>query len=103
MDLCKTPCADIKVHEGNENPKDIEVLSLVSNANSNSQLQNYIFKDGGIVRLYFRTTIMRYTITEDYTALSMIGEIGGYVGLLLGVAAVDIIHVIDRIWPKLRC
>ena len=53
--------------------------------------------------MYFRTTIPRYTITEDYTALSMIGEIGGYVGLLLGVAVVDIIHVIDRIWPKIRC
>ena len=50
------------------------------------------------MRLYFEKTIVRYTIAEDYTALSMIGEMGGYVGLLLGVAAVDVIQVIDRIW-----
>ena len=37
----------------------------------------------------------------DYTWVSMVAEIGGYVGLLLGFAVVDIVFAIDRVWPKI--
>ena len=37
----------------------------------------------------------------DYTWLSMVAEFGGYVGLLLGVAVIDLALKIDRIWPKI--
>ena len=36
----------------------------------------------------------------NYTWVSMIAEIGGYVGLFLGIAVVDIVFAMDRIWPK---
>ena len=35
----------------------------------------------------------------NYTWVSMVAEIGGYVGLLLGIAVVDIVFAMDRIWP----
>ena len=59
------------------------------------------FQGGGIVRLYFYMSVIQKTITEDYTLLSTVGEIGGYVGLLLGVAVVDFIYIIDRVWPMI--
>ena len=34
----------------------------------------------------------------DYTWLSMVAEFGGYVGLLLGVAVVDVAFALDRVW-----
>ena len=37
----------------------------------------------------------------DYTWVSLVAEIGGYVGLLLGFAVVDIIFALERVWPKL--
>ena len=37
----------------------------------------------------------------DYTWVSMVAEIGGYVGLLLGFAVVDIIFAMDRVWQKI--
>ena len=46
-------------------------------------------------------SVIQKTITEDYTLLSTVGEIGGYVGLLLGVAVVDFIYIIDRVWPMI--
>ena len=40
------------------------------------------------------------TIAEDYTWVSMVAEIGGYVGLLLGVAVLDCVHLIDSVWQR---
>ena len=41
------------------------------------------------------------TTVEDYTWVSMVAEIGGYVGLLLGVAVLDCIHLMDAVWIKM--
>ena len=37
----------------------------------------------------------------DYTWLSMVAEIGGYVGLLLGISLVDIAFALDSSWSPL--
>ena len=41
------------------------------------------------------------TIAEDYTWVSMVAEIGGYVGLFLGVAVLDCVYVLEAVWPKM--
>jgi hypothetical protein len=36
----------------------------------------------------------------DYKWLSMVAEIGGYVGLMLGVAVVDVTSVISKLYRR---
>jgi hypothetical protein len=47
-----------------------------------------------LVRVVLKTRILAYTW------LSMVAEIGGYVGLLLGAAVVDIAFLMDRMWSR---
>ena len=61
-----------------------------------------LFKTHGRIRLYFPARVVVKTSVEDYTWISMVAEIGGYVGLFLGVAVVDCVHVMDVAWPKLK-
>ena len=48
--------------------------------------------------MYLGKAIVVRRSVLDYTWLSMVAEIGGYVGLLLGVAVVDIAFALDRVW-----
>ena len=50
------------------------------------------------LRMYLGIRIVVRRNVLDYTWLSMVAEIGGYVGLLLGVAVVDIAFALDRVW-----
>ena len=50
------------------------------------------------LRMYFGIRIVVRRSVLDFTWLSMIAEIGGYVGLLLGIAVVDIAFALDRVW-----
>ena len=59
------------------------------------------YKTNGRIRLYFPARVVIKTSVEDYTWISMIAEIGGYVGLFLGVAVVDSVHIMDAAWPTM--
>ena len=62
---------------------------------------NTFCKTNGRIRLYFPARVVVKTSVEDYTWISMIAEIGGYVGLFLGVAVVDSVHIMDAAWPTM--
>ena len=58
----------------------------------------------GFLRVYFPMKISVKKSVLDYTWLSMVAEMGGYVGLLLGVSLVDLAFSLDGIqilWARL--
>ena len=57
-------------------------------------------KTSGYVRMYFGSKIVIKRGVLDYTWLSAVAEIGGYAGLLLGVAVVDVAFAADTYWFK---
>ena len=59
------------------------------------------YKDLGFVRIYYGVKRVVKRSVLDYTWLSAVAEIGGYVGLLLGIAVVDIAFAVDRYWLKI--
>lgn len=48
------------------------------------------------LRLYFKTMVKTKKTLLDYTWLSMIAEIGGYTGLLLGVSVVNVTGLVGN-------
>ena len=42
--------------------------------------------------MYFEMHAITLTATKDYSWQSMIGEIGGYATLLLGIAVIDLVR-----------
>ena len=54
--------------------------------------------------MYFGRSVLVKKSILDYTWLSMVAEIGGYVGLLLGISLVDIAFSIDRwiLWARVK-
>ncbi len=46
--------------------------------------------------MYFRTRVKFNTVVKNYTWLSMVAEIGGNVGLFLGIAVVDLNALLGR-------
>ena len=55
----------------------------------------------GFTKLYVSNRVKSNTKVLAYTLLSMIADVGCYVGILLGVAAVDVAAIIKRIIEKL--
>ena len=53
------------------------------------------------MRIYYGVKRVVKRSVLDYTWLSAVAEIGGYVGLLLGIAVVDIAFAVDRYWLKI--
>ena len=51
-------------------------------------------------KLHFRTTLKKTYLTEDYPLMTMIGEIGGYTGLLLGVSLLDMYELMKTLFAK---
>lgn len=51
-------------------------------------------------KMYFHSTLKRTYMTEDYPLMSMIGEIGGYTGLLLGVSFLDIYEILKSLYTN---
>ena len=43
--------------------------------------------------MYFDMRAITLRATEDYSWQSMIGEIGGYATLLLGIAVIDLVYL----------
>ena len=51
-------------------------------------------------KTYLHSTVKRTYMTEDYPLMTMIGEIGGYTGLLLGVSLLDVYEIIRTLYTK---
>ena len=49
------------------------------------------------VKLYFKTQINVRRSFLDYTSLSLFGEVGGYIGLLLGFSFLDLTFFTQKI------
>lgn len=54
------------------------------------------------VKMYLKTTARSKKTVLDYTWLSMVAEIGGYTGLLLGVSVVNFTYLVDKFLLKKR-
>ena len=80
--LCDFPCSNIEVFTG-----------LPFKGESD---------DVGILKIYMKSTTKVKQIVLDYSMGSMIAEIGGYTGLLLGISFVNLTQVIDKITMKYR-
>ena len=52
--------------------------------------------------MYLKTTARSKKTVLDYTWLSMVAEIGGYTGLLLGVSVVNFTYLVDKFLLKKR-
>ena len=83
--LGNMPCARMDIFLG---------MPYVSN---NSQVINphpymgYGLRDKAFVLLYFRTDVKVKRTVYDYDFLTLVGELGGYVGLLIGISLSELI------------
>lgn len=55
----------------------------------------------GYTKLYVSNRVKSTTKVVAYTLLSMIADVGCYVGILLGVAAVDVAAIVERLIERL--
>ena len=76
---CQIPCTSM------------EINFHTSNIDSNKP------KDEAIVKFYFKNFVKVNTSFWSYTMISLLGEVGGYVGLLLGVSLLDIATIIKKV------
>ena len=64
---------------------------------NNSEVTNphpysgYGLRDKAFVLLYFRTDVKVKRTVYDYDFLTLVGELGGYVGLLIGISLSELI------------
>ena len=83
--LGNMPCARMDIFLG---------MPYVSN---NSEVINphpymgYGLRDKAFVLLYFRTDVKVKRTVYDYDFLTLVGELGGYVGLLIGISLSELI------------
>lgn len=82
LDMCQQPCNTMKF-----------VFGWPDIATQDSST--------GHVRMYFSSKIVMKRGVLDYTWLSAVAEMGGYAGLLLGVAVVDVAFAAEGYWLKL--
>lgn len=61
----------------------------------------YPVKDTGSsmarIKFYFKSNIKVYTSSFGYSALSMLADVGGYIGLLLGYSCKDLSAVFNAL------
>ena len=57
--------------------------------------------DKGYMKLYIKSTIKVKKTVLDYTFLSMVAEIGGYTGLLLGISVVNLTKLFEKLIFKI--
>ena len=86
--LGNMPCARMDIFLG---------MPYISN---NSEVENphpymgYGLRDKAFVLLYFKTDVKVKRTVYDYDFLTLVGELGGYVGLLIGISLAElIIHI----------
>lgn len=79
LELCDRPCASISVFTG---------YPFYGTSYDNTTAR---------IKLYMKSTTKVKKTILDYTVLSMLAEIGGYTGLLLGISIVNVTHIIDKL------
>ena len=63
-----------------------------------------LFNDGltydgsSYLKIYLKPTVKVQETVYDYTVLSLLAEIGGYTGLLLGISVANITTVIEKMF-----
>ena len=70
--LCDSPCAGMEIFLG---------VPFVSKEEDNTW---------AYIKIYLKSAVKTKSAVLDYTFLSLVAEVGGYVGLLLGVSVVKI-------------
>ncbi len=86
--FCQLPCSSMQFVFGW--PDEAKSYDEVSTETVSLISLNYYFQNIGFLRIYFDSGVVVKTTILDYTWLSMLAEVGGYVGLFLGVAVVDL-------------
>jgi len=56
----------------------------------------YEDEERGYIKMYFKNRTKRKRTHLDYTLRTMVAEIGGYTGLLLGVSIVHVTSLLDK-------
>ena len=59
--------------------------------------ENSIEGNGSFAKLYIKNNVKVSQSIIDYSAISLMAEVGGYLGLLLGTSLFDITFLIDVI------
>ena len=61
------------------------------------------FKNGRFhLKLYFKNNIAVKTSHVAYPLESLLAEVGGYLGLLLGVSLMDITNLLGKLWNLIK-
>lgn len=81
-DLCHKPCERTEVFSGMAFSDSVE-------------------EELAKIKIYLKTTTKVKKSVLDYPVLTMIAEIGGYTGLLLGISLVNLTSVLDRFFERL--
>ena len=79
---CSVPCASMGIIFQTSN---IEITS----------------KDEAQVKFYFKTYIKKNSSFWSYSLISLLGEVGGYVGLLLGISVLDVAKLFGNVFNAL--
>ena len=84
-DFCITPCEKMRVQfAGHDN--------MDPNGNDNE----------GYVKFYIKDEIEIKKSRYSYTEVSLLAEVGGYVGLLLGASLMDIASLLDKLFVIIK-
>ena len=59
------------------------------------------FEGKSYTKLYIKSTTKVREMVLDYSFLSMVAEIGGYTGLLLGVSVVNMTKILEKLLARL--
>ena len=76
--------------------------SLFSLAISNEEKQSSTNATYANLRIVFPKTIKVYDRSYTYSSLSLLAEIGGYVGLFLGISINQVIYLLEYLVAKLE-
>lgn len=82
MDVCERSCSTI------------EVLTGLPDRG--------VIDDVGYIKIYLKSTTKVKKAVLDYQWVTMIAEIGGYTGLLLGISLVNLTNVLDKFIYAIR-
>ena len=52
------------------------------------------------IKVYLKTATKVKKSVLDYSGISMVAEIGGYTGLLLGISLVHLTAVLDKVFSR---
>ena len=83
--LGNMPCARMDIFLG------MPAISNNSEVTNPHPYSGYGLRNKAFVLLYFRTDVKVKRTVYDYDFLTLVGELGGYVGLLIGISLTELI------------